>query len=335
MTKKDKFKRSYIPGVLLTVVIAAVSFGLCSFSLLGTLSPMILAVFLGLMFQVFVGVPTACTRGLNFSLNKLLKIAIVLLGFQLSLTQLIAVGWQGLLAISITLGSTFFFCLWMGKKLGLDPRLTRLIASGTSICGASAIIATNSVIKGKDEQVAYAISLVTFFGFLSMLLFPVIGHFMSLTPEDFGFWAGMSIHETAQVIGAAFQGGQISGESGTIAKLARVMFLIPVILILSSTGNGLPTNEEETPTKKRFPIPWFVAAFVILVGLNSLWNLDSGVQEQIKIGNRFLLTTALAAMGLKINFAKLKKAGARPLYLGAMSWVFVSSVGFVMVMILI
>ena len=320
-------------GMLLTVAIAAVAFALGSLPYLGFLSPMILAVFLGVMFHAFVGVPVACNEGVKFSLKKLLKIAIVFLGFQLSFAQLIAVGWQGLLVIGVTLSSTFLFCLWVGKKLGLDPRLTRLIAAGTSICGASAVVATNTVIRGKDEHVAYAISVVTLFGFLSMLLFPMAAHLMSLTPETFGFWAGTSIHETAQVIGAAFQGGQVSGEIGTVAKLARIMFLVPVILILGYSFNDRKDEQAGAAKTSRLPVPWFVVGFVVLVAMNSIWNLDPELQHQVKLGNKFLLTVALAAMGLQMNFSKLRKAGPRPLYLGALAWVFVSVVGLTMVMI--
>jgi len=260
-------------GMMLTVAIAAVAFVLSSLPYLGFLSPMILAVFLGVIFHALVGVPVACNDGVKFSLDKLLKIAIVFLGLQLSFAQLIAVGWQGLVVIGVTLSSTFLFCLWVGQKLGLDPRLTRLIAAGTSICGASAVVATNTVIRGKDEHVAYAISVVTLFGFLSMLLFPMAAHLMSLTPETFGFWAGTSIHETAQVIGAAFQGGQESGETGTIAKLARIMFLVPVILILGCSSSDRKVEQAGATKAKRLPVPWFVIGFVVLVALVSVVGL--------------------------------------------------------------
>lgn len=325
--------RSLWQGVMLAATIAGVAFVLSNLPYLGFLSPMILAVFLGVLFHALVGVPVACNEGVKFSLKTLLKIAIVFLGFQLSFAQLVAVGWQGLLVLGVTLTSTFLFCLWVGEKLGLDPRLTRLIAAGTSICGASAVVATNTVIRGKDEHVAYAISVVTLFGFLSMLLFPVAAHLMSLTPEAFGFWAGTSIHETAQVVGAAFQRGQESGEMGTVAKLARTMFLVPVILILGSSSNGRKDEQAVQVKSKRLPVPWFVGGFVALVALNSIWTLDPTFQQQIKLGTKFLLTVALAAMGLQMNFSKLRKAGARPLYLGALAWVFVSVVGLTMVML--
>jgi len=320
-------------GLLLASVIAAIAFGLNQIPALKLVNPMILAVFIAIVVQSFISIPESCSVGIQFSLKKLLKAAIVLLGLQLSFSQLLDVGLGGLLAIMLTLGSTFFFCIWLGKHLGLDPQLTRLIAAGTSICGASAIVATNSVIRGKDEHVAYSITVVTLFGFLSMLLFPVIGKFLQLDPATFGFWSGTSIHETSQVIGAAFQGGQESGEVGTVAKLSRVMFLIPVIVILGLVPSD-KSNQQTTEGKKRLPIPWFVLGFIALVAINSLFTIDPTLKDQIKVGNRFFLTIALAAMGLQMSLTKIKKTGLRPLCLGAASWIYVSTIGLLLAKIL-
>jgi len=291
---------------------------------------MILAVIIGILYKRVITIPKEFTKGIDFSLQKLLKIAIVLLGLQLSFAQVLDVGLNGLLVIFLILGSTFLFCIWAGKLLNIDSRLTHLIAAGTSICGASAIVATNSVIRGKDEHVAYAITTVTLFGFLSMIFYPIVARLLHLDPHTFGFWAGTSIHETAQVIGTAFQAGQESGEAGTVAKLSRIIFLVPAILALgfSSIGNS---SSEKSMTKKQLPIPWFIIGFIILVAMNSILSIDPGLKDQIKIGNKFLLTISLAAMGLHMNFSKIRKTGLRPLCLGALAWVFISAVSLILV----
>lgn len=324
--KAEQVASSIWSGLFLTGSIAAVAFGLNRIPVLQLVNPMILAVFIGICIQSFFSIPATCSKGITFSLQPLLKIAVVFLGLQLSFTQVLGVGLSGLLVIMLTLGSTFFFCIWVGKWLGLDPKLTRLIAAGTSICGASAIVATNSVIRGKDEHVAYSITVVTFFGFLSMLFFPVIARFLQLDPATFGLWAGASIHETAQVIGASFQRGQESGEVGTVAKLSRVLFLVPVIVILGFSS-GERAQGPAHPGRRRFPIPWFVIGFVALVTVNSLFILEPAIQEVIKVANKFLLTVALAAMGLRMSFSQMRKTGLRPLCLGVASWVYVSIVG--------
>lgn len=321
-------------GLVLVVVIGAAAFALSKIQGLHLISPMILAVCIGVLYKSFFSVPSSCNKGIAFSLQKLLKIAVVFLGLQLNFTQVFDVGWSGFFAISLTLTSTFLFCLWGGKRLGLDPRLSRLIAIGTSICGASAIVGANSVIKGKDEHVAYSITVVTIFGFLSMLLFPIAGELLKLDSKVFGFWAGTSIHETAQVIGAAFQGGQESGEVGTIVKLSRVLFLAPVIIILSYAPKVGASKGGDVISKRSLPVPWFVFGFIGMVTINSLIPLTPEIQEQVKYGNKFMLTVTLAAMGLQMSVSKIKNVGIRPLCLGAISWVFVSTIGLILAYIL-
>src|SRR5262249_55721968 len=124
------------------------------------------------------------------------------------------------------------FTVWLGRQLSVDRKLTELIAAGTSICGASAVVATNTVTRASDEDVAYAVACVTVFGSASMLLYPVTAGLLQLTPHAFGLWAGASIHEIAQVVAAAFQNGVDAGNYGTIAKLSRVMLLAPLVLAL-------------------------------------------------------------------------------------------------------
>jgi uncharacterized integral membrane protein (TIGR00698 family) len=115
------------------------------------------------------------------------------------------------------------FTIWFGKLIGVDRKLTELIAAGTSICGASAVIATNTVTNTHGEDVAYAVACVTIFGSLSMLAYPLLPILLHLDPQAYGLWAGASIHEIAMVVAAAFQNGQAARQFGTIAKLSRVM----------------------------------------------------------------------------------------------------------------
>jgi uncharacterized integral membrane protein (TIGR00698 family) len=164
---------------------------------------------------------------ITFSLKKILRLAVILLGFKLSFVQVFSVGSTGLAIILATLVSAFVFTSWFGAYLGVDRKLAQLIAAGTSICGASAVLATNGVVKGTDEDAAYAVTIVTLFGTLSMLLYPWLDLIFQTSPREFGLWCGVSIHDVAQVIAAASQKGQESGEIATISKLSRVIFLIP------------------------------------------------------------------------------------------------------------
>ncbi|MBS0235231.1 MAG: YeiH family putative sulfate export transporter [Proteobacteria bacterium] len=313
------------PGLFLTGTIAALAFGLREIPGVGTLSPMILAIIIGIAFHNIVGTPRRAKEGVTFSLRRILRFAIILLGFQLTAQQIVEVGPVGFAVIVATLIATFTFTTWLGHVMGVDRKLTQLIAAGTSICGASAVIATNTVTKGHDEDVAYAVACVTIFGSIAMFTYPLLPDVVRLDPHTFGLWAGASIHEIAQVVAAAFQDGQTSGEFGTIAKLSRVMLLAPLVITLGlmATRRSSHHHGASGPTGKA-PMPWFLVGFIALVALNSLVVIPADFKSVIVPATTFLLSVALAAMGLETDISKLKAKGLKPLMLGAASTLFIS-----------
>jgi uncharacterized integral membrane protein (TIGR00698 family) len=205
-----------LPGLLLATAVATSGYLLRRLPGMTTFSPMILAILLGMAFHNLIGTPAFAKSGVTFSLRRLLRIGIILLGLQLTITQVIEVGNRGILIIAATLVATFAFTLWMGKLLGVDRKLAQLIAAGTSICGASAVIATNTVTNAHDEDVAYAVACVTVFGSVAMFIYPLLPELLHLDPHAFGLWTGASVHEIAQVVAAAFQDG-IRNHSQAIA----------------------------------------------------------------------------------------------------------------------
>jgi uncharacterized integral membrane protein (TIGR00698 family) len=313
-----------LPGLTLTGGIALGAFALRQIPGVGMFSPMILATIIGMLFHNLVGTPAICRPGVVFSLKKLLRLGIILLGFQLMLAQVAAVGVVGVAIILTTLGATFVFTKTLGRIIGVDPKLAELIGAGTSICGASAVIATNTVTEGSDADVAYAVACVTVFGSLAMLLYPLLPGILHLTPRDFGLWSGASIHEIAQVVAASFQDGPAAGQFGTVAKLTRVMMLAPLVIGLgfiatrkaAATANGTP--------RKAPPMPWFVLGFIAVMLLNSAVTVAPAEKAQIVTLTNFLLSMALAAMGLETDFAKLRREGFKPLALAACAWLFIA-----------
>jgi uncharacterized integral membrane protein (TIGR00698 family) len=217
------------PGLVLTSAIAAAGFGLRLLPGVGVFSPMILAILIGIAFHNLVGTPALAKPGVTFSLRRVLRFAIVLLGLQLTAAQVVEVGATGVAIIVATLVATFMATTWAGHLLGVDRKLAQLIAAGTSICGASAVIATNTVTDAPDEDVAYAVACVTVFGSIAMFAYPALPGLLHLAPRAYGLWAGSSIHEIAQVVAAAYQDGTQAGDFATIAKLSRVMMLAPVV----------------------------------------------------------------------------------------------------------
>lgn len=316
-----------LPGLLLASAIAASGYLLRRLPGMTTFSPMILAILLGMAFHNLIGTPAFAKSGVTFSLRRLLRIGIILLGLQLTITQVIEVGNRGILIIAATLVATFAFTLWMGKLLGVDRKLAQLIAAGTSICGASAVIATNTVTNAHDEDVAYAVACVTVFGSVAMFTYPLLPELLHLDPHAFGLWTGASVHEIAQVVAAAFQDGKTAGEFGTIAKLSRVMLLAPIVLALGliTARNSAERDPAAMATSSRPPMPWFVLGFVALVGLNSLITIPAANKVWIAAATTFLLSVALAAMGLETDIRKLTAKGVRPALLGLLAFLFIAS----------
>jgi len=317
-----------LPGLLLTFILAAFAFELRSLSGITALSPLIIAIALGMVFHNTMGTPDTFKPGVVFSMRRLLRFAIVLLGLQLSFAQLVRVGTAGLAIILVTLVASFVFTAWLGRRFHIDRKLAQLIAAGTSICGASAVIATNTVTRAPDEDVAYAVACVTVFGSASMLLYPALGGLAHLAPHAFGLWAGASIHEIAQVVAAAFQNGTSSGHFATIAKLSRVMMLAPMILALGYLSAKRPQSTASDLAKEptqSLPMPWFVLGFIAMMLFNSFDLIPHVDKVYLGQATTFLLTVALAAMGLETDIGKLRAKGWRPLLVGAGSWLFISA----------
>jgi uncharacterized integral membrane protein (TIGR00698 family) len=316
-----------LPGLLLASAVATSGYLLRRFPGMTTFSPLILAILLGTAFHNLIGTPAFAKSGVTFSLRRLLRLGIILLGLQLTITEVIEVGNRGILIIAATLVATFAFTLWMGKLLGVDRKLAQLIAAGTSICGASAVIATNTVTNAHDEDVAYAVACVTIFGSVAMFTYPLLPGLLHLDPHAFGLWTGASVHEIAQVVAASFQDGKAAGEFGTIAKLSRVMLLAPTVIALGlMTARNTATRDPAAGVpSSRPPMPWFVLGFVTLVGLNSVIAIPAASKMWIGAATTFLLSVALAAMGLETDIRKLAARGVRPALLGAVAFLFIAS----------
>lgn len=313
------------PGLLLTAGIAAAATGLHALPGAANLSPMLLAIVIGIVGHNLIGTPAWALPGVKVSLRRVLRFAIILLGLQLTTDQLIEVGGEGLAIIAATLLTTFSFTVWLGRRLGVDRKLAELIAAGTSICGASAIIATNTVTRADDEDVAYGVACVTVFGSAAMIALPLLAGPLGLDARSFGLWTGASIHEIAQVVAAAFQAGPTAGEFGTIAKLSRVAMLAPLVIGLGMVARARLRRAPGSVGHAAPPMPWFVLGFVAMIGVNHVVAIPSGVKSEIVALTTFMLAMALAAMGLETDLRKLAARGLRPALLGLAAALFVAS----------
>lgn len=318
-----------LPGIAISAALALTALQLQTLGPLAWASPMVIAMILGMAARNTVGAPAWAAPGIHFTMRRLLRLGIVLLGLRLSLGQIAAIGLDGGAVIVATVAASLAFTIWAGRLLGVDRHLAVLIATGTSICGASAVIATSTATGSDDEDIAYAIAMVSVFGTAAMALYPLIETALGLSAHAYGLWAGASIHEVAQAVAAAFAGGDASGEVGTIAKLSRVILLAPIVAGIGmaiARGRLLEKHEDgETATPGSVPVPWFVVGFLAMVLLASTGLLPSVATDTAAQTSSFLLTMALAAMGLETDIGKLRRKGLRPLALGALSALFIAA----------
>ncbi|MBX7199412.1 MAG: YeiH family protein [Rhodospirillaceae bacterium] len=321
------------PGAAFMCAISLAAMALRQLPYISVLSPLILAILIATTFRNAAGAQAWAQAGVEFCLKRVLRLGIMLLGFQLTLSQIGEVGARALGIIVVTTAATFVFTIWAGRMLGVDRKLTQLIAGGTSICGASAVIATNSVTGAGEEDVCYAVACVTVYGSVAMFAYPLLPHLLHLEPQAYGLWSGSSIHEVAQVVAAAFQDGADAGKYGTIAKLCRVMLLAPMVVALSVMAVP-PARaahiEHEAAARKPGP-PWFVAGFMLVTAVNSAITVPPEVRSGIVSCTAFLLATALAAMGMQTDLRKLAGKGLRPALLGGVASIFIASLSLALI----
>lgn len=320
------------PGLILTAAIAALALALRSATGLAALSPLILSIVIGMLIRNTMRLPASVEAGIAFAMKPVLRLGIILLGLQVTVAQILSLGGSALAIVTLTLAASFVAIRLAGRVIGVDPQLTDLIAAGTSVCGASAVMAANTVVRGRQEQVAYAVACVTLFGSLSMIAYPLLAGPLGLDARAYGLWSGATIHEVGQVVATAFQAGDTAGQYGTISKLARILLLAPLVMTLAlslrSRGNTAAGGNATRP-----PVPWFVFGFIAVMLLNSAVTIPTEIHAAAVTATGALLAMALAAMGLQANIGKLWREGWRPLALGAFGWIFIAAFGYTLLKI--
>jgi len=320
MTAATASLRLPLPGVAVAMALAATAMAIRQLPWAGALSPAILAIVLGIAARQIIGLPDVLRPGLAIALRSLLRLAVMLLGLQVTLGQIGALGFGVVGAVAGGLVCCFVATIWLGRCFGVEPRLARLIAAGTAICGASAVIAVNSVVRGDDEDVAYAVASVTVFGTIAMLATPAVASAFGMDSATAGLWIGASLHEVAQVVGAASQLGAHAIQVATTAKMARILLLAPLVFSLAALG---PQREVAAA---KVPVPWFVFGFLALAALRSLGGIPSEILSTSGQISGFLLATALAAMGFGIDPRQLWRRGPAPLMLALTSWLLLAAI---------
>lgn len=276
------------------------------------------------------GAPPAGLRvaGLRVAGRHVLRLGIVVLGLRLSLGDVAALGPRMLVVVVVVVAATFVGTRLLGRLLGLSPGLSLLVATGYSICGASAIAAAEPFADTTEEEVAYSIALVALCGSLAIGVLPAIGELLGLSSEVFGAWAGASVHDVGQVVAAASTRDHVALETAVVVKLTRVAMLAPLLAVVAVGARRRPRpgagNAALTTVARPPVLPWFVVAFLAAAALRSTGTLSVAQLGHARLVETFLIGAGLVGLGSQVVWHRLRRLGGRPLVLGAASWVLVA-----------
>jgi uncharacterized integral membrane protein (TIGR00698 family) len=351
--------RAIAPGLALALAVAVVA------TVVGQRVPLVGSAVPGAVLGAVIAItlrPGArFAPGLKFASTFLLQCSVVVLGTQLSVAEAARVGVSSL---PVMLG-TLAICLgaaWLyGRLLGVPRDLRTLIGVGTGICGGSAIAAVSPVIEAASTDIAYAISTIFLFNIAAVLAFPILGHALGMSQQSFGLFAGTAVNDTSSVVATATTYGAVAASHAVVVKLVRTLMIIPVCLGLATLtgrrrekeaalavagpgarestqaapvpgGTGLDARPGQrsgparmTPARVTRLVPWFLIGFIVAAVVNSAGLIPAAAHVPFQHASTFLVAMALSAIGLSTNVGALRKAGPKPLLLGALLWITVAA----------
>ena len=299
------------------------------------------ALVIGLAVGGVVSLRERLIPGATLASRYALRVGITLLGARLTLGQLVSTGAGSVLAIVLVVSTALVLGTWLARRLGLVPPLSALVTVGMAICGNSAILALSPIIGAKHRDTAYAVSTITIFGLVGVLLLPVIGRVLAMPDTIFGTWAGLAVNDTAQVVATGYAFSPAAGDVATVVKLTRNLAILPVLLgatWLVTRSHGADDGTAATPAGSRIAmvsraVPWFVIGFVIVAGLRSVGLLDARLPvggtlaDLCSLLASLLILVALAGVGLATDIRSLSAVGPRPFLLGASMWLAIGLLG--------
>lgn len=314
------------PGIAVVAVLAVIAWlGAATTS---NLSPLVVGVALGALVANVATIPASLAPGIAWAARHVLRAGIVLLGLRLSLGDLGELGARGLLVVSAAVAATFFGSQWLARRFGVSDDLGLLIATGYSICGASAIAAVNGTVRADDDETAYAITLVTLCGSLSIVVLPAIGTLIGFDDAAFGTWVGGAVHDVGQVVATASTHGDEAVETATVVKLTRVVLLAPLVALVALSRrrrDAAASDPGESGTRPPI-LPLFVVGFLAMIVVRTTGVLSDSALEVAGDLEKILLTIALVGLGLGVSVAKMRQLGGRPLIVGLLAWALVAGV---------
>ena len=320
MDTKMKQRGAFALGVGICFAVAALSVlveRLIPGELLGA---SIIALFMGTFINSFFH-PDWMKPALKFTSKKILKAAIVLLGASLSIGTIMNVGKMTFFVMIFTFAMCFGGGFFIRKLFGLNWKLSNLISAGTGICGGSAVAAIAPVIDADDKDIAFAMSSTFLFDMVMIALYPIMGKALGMSDIAYGIWAGTSVNDTASVVASGYAFSEAAGDFATMVKLTRTIAIIPTVLVFAYIGTRMKQKELQAAGGGKKVnivkiIPWFIGGFLALAIINSIGLIPVAVSGVMKSASKFLMVTALAAIGLGTSITDFRKAGLAPMFYG-------------------
>lgn len=327
-------------GIVIVLIISVFVTFLSEFSFFKDLaiSPLIIGILFGMLYANSIKkyFPQSFDKGIAFCTKTLLRTGIVLYGFRLTFQNLEEVGFSGVFTAFLIVSSTFIIGYLFGTKvLKLDREITILTSAGSAICGAAAVLATESVLKSPAYKSAIAVSTVVVFGTIAMFLYPFLFKLgiLNLSDSNMGIYIGATLHEVAHAVGAGEALGENVSSNAVIVKMIRVMMLAPFLIILSIwlLKTAVNSTIDNKDTKAKIIIPWFALMFIVVVAFNSFDLLSLQIVESINYLDSFILTVAMTALGMQTSFDKFKNVGLKPIYLASVLFLWLTFAGYFIV----
>jgi uncharacterized integral membrane protein (TIGR00698 family) len=284
-----------------------------------SLSPLFISLLAGLIIGNFIQPNGVIDVGAPIMSKSGMRIGISLLGLQISFANLKSIGWVGFLAILMVVITTFTMTRILGKLLGFTPSLSLLLASGFSICGASAVAAVGAARKSDKDEIAYSVGLVTLLGTLSIFVIPSVVKVLNLQATTAGAWIGAAVHDIGQVIATASLVGGDTIKYAVITKLSRVVLLAPLLIILSLNRSDGESSNRKIKVQTFFPP--FILGFIILIVVNNFISLSKVELNDLNELSKFLLSFGLFSMAIKVRYESLRRIGGRPVIFGVVMWI--------------
>lgn len=325
-----------MPGVVTVALVAAAAWVLAP--AVPVVGSAVIALAAGVLVRNTMGVPAVLTTGVDFTIRRLLRLAIVLFGATLALGEVLRLGALGLTVIVVTVVLALGLTALAGRALRLPGRLVQLIGVGTAICGATAIVTIGPIVEARDDEIAFAVATIFLFNMLAVAVYPLLGAALGLGDRLYGIWTGAAIHDTSSVLAAAYTMSDAAGQTATVTKLTRTLLLVPLALGIAVVHTRARRRTGKEPVARVDLVrifPWFILWFAAAAAVNSLGVLPPSLVRAASVGGKFLILMVMAAVGLGADVRAMRRIGLGPFYVGLAASVLIAVLSLSLIRLLV